>query len=142
MQDDFIDRMLELYQGAMQAIGNGQLLEVQPKALNGIEKGTIFKQPDHHQAVFDKTQGGLSGFAVVVGGVIHDQNELLTGVLCQQMLKKGNKRIAVFVSGGEVTEAICVPVVGAKHMQKLWTARRRDELTLTTPHPTAAQQRM
>jgi len=113
---DLSDGSVKCVQRAMQAIGNGQLLEMQPEALDGIEKWTVLGQPDHHQAVFEKTQGCLSGFAVVVGGVIHDQNDLLTGIFCQQMLKKGNKRIAVFVSSGEVADATRMPIVTPEHM--------------------------
>lgn len=103
-------------QRAMEAIGDGELLEMQPEALNGIEKGTIFGQPDHHQAVLEKTQGCLSRFAVVVGGVIHHQNDLLTRIFRQQMLKKGNKRIAVFVIRGEVGDTTRMPVIPPEHM--------------------------
>lgn len=110
------DGSVKCVQRAMEAIGDGELLEMQPEALNGIEKWTIFGQPDHHQAVLEKTQGCLSRFAVVVGGVIHDQNDLLAGIFRQQMLKKGNKRIAVFVSSGEEADATRMPVIPPEHM--------------------------
>lgn len=142
MQHDFIDRMLELNQRAMQAIGNGQLLEVQPKALNGIEKGTVLGQPENQQTVFIEAESGPNRLAVMIGGIVHHQDQVLAGVGCQQVFEKCGEGVAVFVGSGEIGDVSGVPVVGTKHMQELWAARCRDELTLALPHPTAAQRRV
>lgn len=113
---DVIDRLLKFLERPMQTVRDSQLLEVQPEALNGIEKWTIFGQPDDQQSVFVQAQRCSNSFAVMIGRVIHHQNQVLTRVLGQQVFKKSDEGIAVFVGGGEVTDASTVPVVRTKHM--------------------------
>ena len=110
----------------METIGNRQLFEVQPEALNRVEEWTVLGQPDHQDTVFIEAQSGPNRFAVVVGGIIHHYNEMLAGVFSQQMLKESHKRIAVFVRRGEITDPSGVPVVATKDMEKLRTARGGD----------------
>src|SRR5512145_250688 len=99
---------------------------MQPEALNGIEKGTVFGQPEDQQAVFIQAESRLSGLAVVVGGIIHYQNELLTRIFQQQMLQEGDKGLTVLVSGRHITHPTGMPVVAAKDVQILRTAGGRD----------------
>ena len=40
------DGLVKFLYRAVQTVGNGELLKVQPKALNGIEKGAVLGQPD------------------------------------------------------------------------------------------------
>ena len=138
----FIDRHLKCLQRAMQAIGDRQLLEVQPEAFNRIEKRAVFRQPDEQKSVFIQAQSRLRRFTVVVRGVIHDQNEMLTRIVFEQMLKKSDEGITILVKRGEVTHPSTVPVVAPKDMQILRTARRGDQFPLCPFHPTAPQRRM
>lgn len=68
---------LQGIQIAMKNIGIGKVLEMQPEALNRIEKGTVLGQPQHQQLLFKSCERRLSGIAAVVGGVIHDQDQTL-----------------------------------------------------------------
>ena len=110
----------------METIGNRQLFEVQPEALNRVEEWTVLGQPDHQDTVFIEAQSGPNRFAVVVGGIIHHDNEMLAGIFSQQMLKECDKGVAIFVRRGEVTDPSSVPVVATKHMQILRAARGGD----------------
>lgn len=66
---DFRAGLVEFLKGTVQAIGNGQLFEVQPEAFNRIEKWTVFRKPDHQKAIFKQAESGFDCFAVMVGGV-------------------------------------------------------------------------
>lgn len=126
----------------METVGDRQLLEVQPEALNGIEKRTVFGKPDDEKAVVMEAQGGLSSLAAVVGSVVHHQNEMLTWIGVQEVFEKSDKGITIFVGSGEMTDLPGVPVVSAKNMEILRATRSGNELTLATAHPAAAQNRM
>ena len=90
-----------------------------PEAFNGIEKRAVLGQPDDQEAGFVQAQGCLRGFAVVVGGVVQHQNQMLTRVRFQHVLQEGDKAVAVFVGSGQVSDAPAVPVVRAKDVQIL-----------------------
>ncbi len=139
---DFIDRMLKFLQRTVQSVCDCQLLEVQPEALDGIEKRTVFGQPDDQQAVFIQAQRRPNRVAMMVGRIVHHQNQVLTGILRQQMFDKSDEGIAVFVRGGEITDASAMPVICAKHVQVVGTAGCWDEFPVSTSHPTAPQRRM
>lgn len=63
---------------------------------------------------------------MVVGSIIHHQNEMLTGIFHQQMFQKGDEGLTVLVGGGEITHMPCVPVVAAKDVEILRTTWRGD----------------
>jgi len=136
------DSFIKVLQRAVQTIGNGKLLEMQPEALNGIEKGTVLGQPDDQQTLFEQAQRRPHRFAVVVGGIVHHQDQMLTGIVLQQMLDKGDEGVAVFALGGGVSDPRAAPVVGPKDMQELWCTGCRNEFALAAFHPAAAQWRM
>lgn len=126
--DSFIDRLLQAGQGTVQTVGNRQVFQVKPEALNGIEKRTVFRQTDDQNAVFVKAQSRLSSLAVVVGGVVHDQNEMAMRIDFQQVFQESDKGVAVLASGREMVALSGMPVVAAKDMEILPTARSRNEL--------------
>lgn len=99
---------------------------MQPEALNRVEKGTVLGQPDDQDTVLVEAQSSFDRFTVVVGSVVHHQDEVLTGIFRQQMLQKSDKRIAVFVGRGQVTNPSCMPIVAAKDVEKLRTSGGRD----------------
>lgn len=142
LQHDFINGKLKGMERAVQTISYRQLFEVQPEALNGVEVGTVFGQPDHEQSVFVQAQRSAHGLAVVVGGIIHHHNQMLARIFSQQMLKESNKGIAVFVRRGQITDPSAVPIVTSKNMEKLRAAGSRDELAFATTHPAATQRWM
>lgn len=139
---DIIDRLLKFLQRPMQTVCDRQLFEMQPKALNGIEKRAVFGQPDDQQAGFIQAQRRPNGFTVMVGRIVHHQNQVLTGMFRQQVFDKSDESIAVFVGGGDVADASTMPVVRAKHVQVVWTAGCGDEFPFPAPHPTAPQRWM
>lgn len=112
---------------------------MEPEALNGIEKGTVLGQPGDQQAVLEQTQRRPHRFAVVVGGIVHHQDEMLAWIFLKQMLNKGDEGIAVFATGGGVGDPRTAPVVAPKDMQVLWCAGCRNELALAAFHPAAPQ---
>lgn len=123
---DLIDRILQSFQGTVEAIRHSKLLKMQPEALNRVEKRTIFGQPNHQETVFVQAQSGSRGFAVVVRGIIHDENEFLAGILGQKAFQKGHKGITVFVRRREVAYLPAMPVIRAKYMPILGTAGSRN----------------
>src|SRR5690348_9868938 len=98
----------------MQAVGNGKLFEMQPEALNRIEKRTVLGQPDHQEAIFQKAQSSLCRLAMVVGGIVHNDKEMLARIFSQQMLKESDKGITVFVRRGLVVHPSTVPIITPK----------------------------
>lgn len=98
----------------MQAIGNGQLFEVQPEPFNWVEEWTVLGQPDDQNAVFVQTKSRLSCLAMVIRRIIHHQNEMLAGIVHQQTFQEGDEGFAVLVVGSQITDMPSVPVVAAK----------------------------
>lgn len=89
------DILNKFLQGAVQAINNGQLLEVQREALNRIDKRLYL---GNQQALFQQTQYRPHRFTVVARGIVHHQNQVLMPVLLKQMFNKGNEGVAVFAA--------------------------------------------
>lgn len=65
---------------------------------------------------------------MVVGGVVHDQNEMAMRIDFQQVFQESDKGVAVLASGREMVALSGMPVVAAKDMEILPTARSRNEL--------------
>lgn len=101
---------------AMQAVSHCQPFKVQPETFNGIEKRTVFGQPDHQNTVLVEAQSRLYGFTAVVGGVIHHQNEMLPGILLQQMFQELDKGITVFLGVRDIADPPGVPVISTEDM--------------------------
>lgn len=137
-----INGTLQVVKRAVQAVGNRQLLEVQPETLNRIEKRAVLGQPEDQDAVFEQRQGRLGRLAVVVGSIIHDEKETLARVGGKKMFEKLDEGFAVLAWGGERIDKARMPVVGAKDVQIVWAAWGGNKRALSAACPAAAQRRM
>ena len=137
-----VNGTLQVVERTMETIGNRQLLEMQPETLNRIEKRAVLGQPEDQDAVFEQRQRCLGCLAVVVGGIIHDENQSLARVGGDQMFEKVNEGFAVLAWGGERIDKARMPVVGAKDVQIVWAAWGGNKRALSAACPAAAQRRM
>lgn len=142
MRHDIMCSLCQIIQGPMQAIGDGQLLKMQPEAFDHIQERTVFGQPVDMNPILKQTQGSLHCFAAVVGGIIHHKNEGLIRIICRQLFQKFNKTVTVLVPIECVADPGCAPVVCPESVQTFGRARCRHELACAPFHPATAQRRM
>ena len=126
----------------MQVIGDGQLLKMQPETFDHIQEWAVFGQPIYMNPILKQTQGSLHCFATVIGGIIHDQDQVLMGIICCQLFQKFNETIAVFASIECVADLGCAPVVRSESVQAFGCAGSRDQLACAPFHPATPQRRM
>lgn len=94
-----LDSGSEFIERAVQAVSDSEVLEMEPKALNGIEKGAVLGKPDDEQTVGHQVKGRLNSAGMMVGSVIHDQNKVLVRVGSIQLFEKGDEGFAVLAAG-------------------------------------------
>lgn len=126
----------------MKAVGDGELLEVEPEALNGIEKRAVLGQPDEQETVAPMAERRLNSFAAMIGGVVQNKNELEARMQTQQPVEESDESIAVLVLGGAVGNLPVAPVVGAEDMEVLGRTGSGNELAFAALGPATPQRRM
>ncbi len=115
---------------------------MEPEALNRVEERAVFGKLENTNPVGPDRQRRLNGMAVVVGGIVHDQDEHPLGRLRHQVFDESHEAFTVLVRSGGVTDLTAVPVVAAKHVQSQRTARRWNARPQAFAHPATAQRRM
>ena len=62
------------------AIGIGQIFQVQPVPLDGIQVGRILGQPEHLDTRLEQTQQRANGCTVMIRHIIENQEQGLVGI--------------------------------------------------------------
>lgn len=138
-----VNGMSQVVQVVMEMVGGGQVFQVKPEALNGIEEGTVLGQPDHPEAFLKESKGGSCGIAAVIGSIVHDQNDLLlSGYGLHNVFQKLDEAVTVLAPMSLIQNVACLPVAGAEDVNELRCAGCGNALALPTFHPAAAQKRM
>ena len=79
-------------------IGTSPIFEVSPIAFNRVKEGIVRRQPDDFETVSKQAQSGECGFTLMVGGVVHDQDNFLSGVAhSHQVFQEVDKSGAIFL---------------------------------------------
>lgn len=100
---------------SLELVGAGDGFEMEPESLNGIEEGTIGRQPDDHDPIFEEAQSCQGSFALVIGSIVHDQNNPLGWVASeQQMLHESDEGLTILAARALPGQRVIAPIVGAK----------------------------
>jgi hypothetical protein len=101
-------------------VGASEVFQMTPEAFNRIEVRTVGWQPNHHHPMFEQTQSGQGGSALVIGGIVHHQHYPSGRVnVDQQMLEKSDEVGTVLRPGCCPTDPIRTPVISSKDMLML-----------------------
>ena len=126
-------------------VGASEVFQMTPEAFDRIKVRTVGWQPNHHHPMFEQTQSGQGGSALVIGGIVHHQHYPSGRVnVDQQMLEKSDEVGTVLRPGGCPTDPIRTPVISSKDMLMLLAPHldRRNAFLLTDLHPAGSQRRL
>ena len=100
---------------SLELVGAGDGFEMETEALNGVGKGTISRQPDDCNAIFEKAQSRQGSLILVIGSIVHDQDNLLGWVASeQQMLYKSDDGLTILAARALPGNSVIASIVGTK----------------------------
>ena len=112
---------------------------------DGVQFGTIGRQPDHLHAMFEQAQSGQRGGTAMKRSSVHHQDNLLRRVAAdEEVVQEVDEMLTVLAFGQGPTDLVGPPIVGAEDMDVLlvlvgWD---RDPLLLAHFHPASSQNRL
>ena len=137
---NLINRIKYLCDGFEQSIRTSSILEMTPKAFNGIKVATIRWQPHCYGTVLKVGEHGLAQLTFVIRGIVHDQYNRSLAINCgHQMLNKGRESHRVFLLTWQSEHLVSTPIISSYQMMPLCRARCRNPFLLPTFHPTLDQ---
>jgi len=129
----------------LEVVGAGLIFEVTPEPLDGVEIGTVGRQPDYHHPMLKQTEGGQSRSAFMIGDIIHHPNNSPGWILLdQQFFQEQDKGCGVFNQRRGPGDRVFRPVIATKDMPLLLFTRTggRYSFLRSDLHPTSAQRRI
>lgn len=134
------NRINKLFNLLEQAIGTSLVLQMAPEALNRIQVGAVRWQPEGHGTVLKKGQHRFRHLAMMVGSIVHNQNDRATiGDGLHQMLDEGAKGSGILLGTGHEDNLVGPPVVSANQMVPFGRSRSSNPFLTTPFHPTLDQ---
>ena len=89
-------RFNEFSHGRKELVGTGQILQMSPVALNGIQHGAIGRQKKWLEPFFDGGETGCGHSATMVRSVVQDnQHRFIGRYLFDNCIQEGNEDMAI-----------------------------------------------
>ena len=78
--------------GLKKEVGTNKILNMSPEAFNGIEVGTVCRQPNRNRTIFEESNRSLRNGAMVIRCIIKDEEDgFVTFDLCHEVFKEVTK---------------------------------------------------
>ena len=85
-------RLNEKLKGLKKEVGTNNILNMSPEAFNGIEVGTVCRQPNRNRTVIEESNRSLRNGAMVIRCIIKDEADgFVTFDLCHEVFKEVTK---------------------------------------------------
>src|SRR5574337_1157556 len=142
---DLVGRLDYTLNIVLKFVCTSQVFQMPPETFYRVEVGTVRRQPDHPDPMFEQTKRGQGRSTLVIGSVVHHQHHPSSWVcIHQKVFEKSDEVCTVLRLGCRPTDPIRTPVVGAKNMLMLLGAflDGRNAFLLTPFHPAGSQRRL